>query len=133
MRIARWTAAGSGFGIEPGGGARWSPRTTPCVGQGATYQIRRADIGGGMRGRQVENRTALGPDAVDALEATASALRPLRGRKETQLPRCLDAASGRAKPDAAQRDSVCSNTGFATTKLVSGCRSDRCGRPSVEG
>src|SRR6185369_14562491 len=34
---------------------------------------------------------------MDALEATASPLGPLRGGKETQLPRCLDAASGHAE------------------------------------
>ena len=101
------------FGAEPGGSADRRPGLHRALGRGDV-----SDPAGRHRRRDAwpagRDRTAPGSDAMDALEATASPVRPLRGGKETQLSRCLEAAPGRAKtrrrptatPSAATQDSL---------------------------
>src|ERR1700687_2434089 len=88
--------AGPEFSAEPGGSADRRPGLHRAGGRGdvsdAAERQRRRDAweAGG-------DRTTLGSDDVDALEATASPVGPLRGGKETQLSGCLDSAPSRAE------------------------------------
>jgi len=84
---------GTGFGVEPGGGAQHRA--------GLHRALERSDLSdaaGRHRRRHAwplgGDRTAPGSDAVDALETEASSLSKLHDGKETQLPRRLDSAPG---------------------------------------
>ena len=130
MRIGPWTAGLDLASVLSRVELRTVPKTTPCVG-GAAYQIRRSDIGGGMRGQQVAIEQRLDQTLWMRwkqrrlpLDRCAAVKKPNYHLPWTPLWR-------RKNPTPPNDYAAASNSALAITTLANRCASDPCGRPSA--